>query len=277
VPAGPALVTGASRGLGRALALELARRGFAVHASMREPADGAALLAEARAAGLVLEPTRLDVTRPETIAIPPGLRVLVNNAGADADYLPLEHAPLAEWRRVFETNLFGLVEVTRRALPELRAAGDGVVVNVTSASLHFPMPFFAVYRASKAAVAALSESLAAELAPLGVRVLDVQPGPIATDMLADSDRLPEAAAHAAYRPLAEWVQRARRGMGSNVTSAPDAARAIADAIADPARAGRVTCDPVGAALVAGADAPHAERLRGALAALRAALAPKRSG
>jgi NAD(P)-dependent dehydrogenase (short-subunit alcohol dehydrogenase family) len=251
---GLALVTGASRGLGRALALELARRGLHVVASMRDPAAGAALRDEAHAAGLALELARLDVTRPETIAIPPGLRVLVNNAGADAEYLPLEHAPLEEWRRVFETNLFGLVEVTRRALPELRAAGGGVIANVTSASLHFPMPLFAVYRASKAAVAALSESLAAELVPFGIRVLDVQPGPIATDMLAASHRLPEAAAHAEYRPLAEWAQRARRGKGTNVTSAADAARAIADAIADDTRVGRVTCDPVGAALVVGAVA-----------------------
>jgi NAD(P)-dependent dehydrogenase (short-subunit alcohol dehydrogenase family) len=275
---GPALVTGASRGLGRAVALELAQRGLRVVASMRDPAGPAAaeLAAEARAAGLALELARLDVERPEAIAIPPGLQVLVNNAGADAEYLPVEHAPLAEWRRVFETNLFGLVEVTRRALPELRAAGGGVICNVTSASLCFPMPLFAIYRASKAAVAALGESLAAEVASFAIRVLEVMPGPIATDMLAASTREPEAAAFPAYRPLAEWTHAARGGMDASVTSAPDAARAIADAILDPARAGRVPCDPVGASLLAGADAaPHAARLAGALAALRAALAAKR--
>jgi len=78
---GVALVTGASRGLGRAVALELARRGFEVVASMRDPDAGAALLAEARAESLALRIDRLDVERPETIRVPAGLRVLVNNAG----------------------------------------------------------------------------------------------------------------------------------------------------------------------------------------------------
>jgi NAD(P)-dependent dehydrogenase (short-subunit alcohol dehydrogenase family) len=191
---------------------------------------------------------RLDVTRPETLRAPHGLRVLVNNAGLDGPQLPVEHAPMAAWREVFETNVFGVVEVTRRAIPSLRASGGGVLCNVTSCSLLVPMPFFAVYRASKAAVSALGESLRTELAPFGIRVLEVQPGAIATDMLAESDALPEATAHAPYRTLAETV-RARRTAAVGATPPAEAARAIADAILDDAAPLRVACDPMGRGLL----------------------------
>ena len=267
-PVGPALVTGASRGLGRALALELARRGFDVVASMRDPAAGASLPDEAAGGAGWLRVERLDVARPETIAIPDGLRVLVNNAGVEAPYEPVEHTSLADWRATFETNVFGLVETTRRALPSLRAAGGGVVCNVSSASLLFPMPFFAAYRASKAAVSALSESLATELAEHGVRVVEAMPGPIATDLLAGSDREPEAARHAPYRRLAAWAWRGRRASEAAKTPAAEAARRIVDAILDDAASLRVACDPVSEALLSGADAaPHAERMAGALRAM----------
>jgi NAD(P)-dependent dehydrogenase (short-subunit alcohol dehydrogenase family) len=265
---GVALVTGAGRGLGRALALELAARGFDVLATMRDVAAGAGLAGEAGAAARRVRVAPLDVTRLESFTPPEGLRVLVNNAGVETAYLPVEHAPADAWRGVFETNVFGLVELTRRAIPALRRAGGGAIVNVTSASLLFPMPFYAAYRASKAAVQALGESLSAELRPLGIRVLEVLPGPIETDLLAGSDREPEAAAHAGYAALARWAHAARRGMSGRTTPAREAARRIVDAVLDDASPLRVACDDVGAALVAAADAaPHAARHAGALAAL----------
>jgi NAD(P)-dependent dehydrogenase (short-subunit alcohol dehydrogenase family) len=272
-PEGIALVTGAGRGLGRALARELALRGFDVLATMRDPAAGASLADEAGPAARRIRVAVLDVTRPAEFAPPEGLRVLVNNAGIETDYLPVEHAPLEAWRSVFEANVFGLVELTRRAIPALRRTarareGGGAIVNVTSASLLFPMPFYAAYRASKAAVQALGESLAAELRPLGIRVLEVLPGPIETDLLAGSDREPEAAAHAGYTALARWAHDARRGMSGRTTPAPVAARRIVDAILDDASPLRVACDDVGAALLAAADAaPFAARLAAALEAL----------
>jgi len=250
---GVALVTGASRGLGRATALALAARGFEVVASMRDPAAGATLAAEAAAAGGRLRVERLDVENPESIHIPAGLRVLVNNAGVECAYLPVEHAPLEDWRRVFETNLFGLVEVTRRAIPQLREARAGVICNITSASLLFPMPFYAVYRASKAAVQALGESLQAELRPFGVRVVEVLPGPIATDMLAGSKREPEAAGHPPYRALAAWAYEARKASEALVTPAEEAASRIVDAILDDAGPLRVACDALGEGMLQGAD------------------------
>jgi len=267
-PEGIALVTGASRGLGRAIALELARRGFEVLATMRDARAGTSLAAEAGEHGLRIRVQALDVTKSETILLPERLSVLVNNAGVETAYLPAEHVPQDAWRSVFETNVFGLVELTRRAIPALRAAGSGAIVNVTSASLLFPMPFYGVYRASKAAVQAFGETLAAELAPFRIRVLEVLPGPIETDMLVGSDRAPEAARLAGYGALARWAHGARHGMNGATTPAAEAARRIAEAILDERAPLRVACDDVGQAMIAGADAaPFQLRLLGALGAM----------
>ena len=247
---GIAVVTGAGRGLGRALAWELAQRGFEVVATARRPEAVAELVAEARAAGLGLSGQALDVTRPETVTLPAGLRVVVNNAGLDGPYLPVEHAPLETCRELFETNFFGALEVIRCAVPHLRGAGGGVICNVTSASLLGPVPFFGMYRAGKAALSALGESLRAELAPFGIRVLEILPGPIATDMLAASDRLPEAAAWPDYAPVARRALEGRRGLAGMETPPAEAARAIADAILDDESPLRCACDPLGRGLLA---------------------------
>src|SRR5438093_1078045 len=101
IESGPAVVTGASRGIGRAVALELAARGFNTTATMRNPADGADL------DGVTV--TRLDVLDPRSIDLPDGLRVLVNNAGTESDNLPIEFMPAEMWQKIFATNVFGLV------------------------------------------------------------------------------------------------------------------------------------------------------------------------
>ena len=244
-PSGIALVTGASRGIGRGVALELATRGFEVVATMRDPAAGADLAAEAEAAGATLRVARLDVTDPDTIEIPDGLRVLVNNAGVEAAHPPFEDTPLDLWRRMFETNVFGLIEVTRRAIPALRASGGGVLCNVTSSSIFAPVPFYAPYRSSKAAVSVIGESLRVELAPFAIRVLEIMPGPIDTDMLANSDRPAEAIDHPAYAPMAQRMYDGRvDNIAGMVTSTADAARLIADAVLDDAAPLRVGCDPL---------------------------------
>jgi NAD(P)-dependent dehydrogenase (short-subunit alcohol dehydrogenase family) len=235
-PEGVAVVTGASRGIGRAVAAELAARGFETIATMRNVADGTDLTG--------VQVRHLDVTDPASIDLPVGLRVLVNNAGVESDNLPVEKMPSEAWRALFETNVFGLVEVCKRAVPLMRATGGGVICNITSSSTLAPVPFLGAYRATKAAVTAIGESLAAEVAQFGIRVVEVMPGPIETDMLATSDRPAAAIEHEEYRALAEKMWETRQGVRSSYTPAPEAARHIVDAICDDDGPLRYGCDPL---------------------------------
>jgi len=246
---GNAVVTGASRGIGRAVALELATRGFDVVATMRNPGDGVDLPGIGAEMPGSLKVARADVTHPDTIAIPDEVRVVVNNAALEREHPSFEATPMELWRAMFETNVFGLIEVTRRAIPALRRGGGGVLCNVTSSSILAPVPFFAPYRSSKAAVSALGESLRAELAPFGIRVLEIMPGPIDTDMLAGSARPPEAIVDPDYRPMAERYAAGRAAVEDQKTSTEDAARAIVDAILDDDAPLRVACDPLAIGLL----------------------------
>jgi NAD(P)-dependent dehydrogenase (short-subunit alcohol dehydrogenase family) len=242
---GSAVVTGASRGIGRAVAIELARRGFDVVATMRDVTMG-----EDLPEGITVR--RMDVDDPATIDLPDDLRVLVNNAGVEDDNLPIEVMPLEVWRRLFETNVFGLVSVTSAAIPVLRANGGGVICNVTSSSILAPVPFLGAYRASKAAVSALGESLMAEVAQFGIRVVEIMPGPIETDMLATSDRPAAAIDHEPYRALAETMWDMRQQVRDHYTPAPAAAAAIADAVLDDGGPLRYGCDPLSVQMLAAA-------------------------
>jgi len=246
---GIAVVTGASRGFGRAIAVELARAGFDVMATMRDPAAGVGLPDEARGGAGSITVAGLDVTKPETITLPEGLRVLVNNAGTECAYLPVEAVPMEDWRAVFETNLFGLVEVTRRAVPLMRAGGGGVICNITSSSLAMSVPFYGVYRASKAAVQTMTESLRAEVGQFGIRVVEILPGPVDTDMLAASDRRPEAAACPGYESMAEAMHEGRRGVDEFTTPAATAATAVLEAILADDGPLRWSCDRLGRLLL----------------------------
>jgi NAD(P)-dependent dehydrogenase (short-subunit alcohol dehydrogenase family) len=246
---GIAAVTGASRGIGRAVALELSRRGFDVLATMRDPAAGNDLPAEAAAVGGRLRVTALDVTRPDTIHLPEGLRVLVNNAGTEREHLPLEETPLDDWRDMFETNVFGLVEVTRRAIPLLRAAGGGVICNLGSSSILAPVPFYAAYRASKAAVSALSMTLRAELAPQHIRVVEIMPGPVDTDMLEHSQVTAIEPAGAEYRALADHLNASKSHVAEMTQPVGAAASLIVDAILDDDGPMRYGCDPMSTGMI----------------------------
>ncbi|HEY7947301.1 MAG TPA: SDR family NAD(P)-dependent oxidoreductase, partial [Acidimicrobiales bacterium] len=151
----------------------------------------------------------------------------------------------------FETNLFGLVEVTRRAVPVMRAAGGGVICNITSASLAMSVPFYAVYRASKAAVQTMGESLRAELAPFGIRVVEIMPGPVDTDMLASSARLPEAADCPGYEAMAQSMHEGRTAVDEFITPSAIAATAVLGAILADDGPLRWSCDRLGRQLLAG--------------------------
>ncbi len=266
-PKGTALVTGASRGIGRATALELGLRGFDVVATMRNVEDGEGLAQEADRAGVMLEIAKLDITAADTWAAPDGLRVLVNNAAIELDNNCVEHTAMEDWRTTFETNVFGLIDVTRRAIPSIRRSGGGVICNITSCSTLVPMPFFGVYRASKAAISALGETLRSELAGFGIRVVEIMPGAIETDMLARSQLLPEGAANPGYAELGERV-RANRALAAELTTpARDAAREIVDAILDEAAPLRNPCDPMGSGLLASWRATSDEEMMQPMLAL----------
>jgi len=244
---GSALVTGASRGIGRAIAIELANRGFTTVATMRDPEQGSDL-ADATSGQLSVK--RLDVTDPSTYDVPDDLRVLVNNAGIDSDFLPVEHSDLNDWRNVFETNVVGLVGVTMSAIPTLRANRPGVVCNVTSSSILASVPFYSTYRASKAAVSAFNDSLRVEVAASGIRVVEILPGPINTDMFQLSKVDPVAARYEIYRPMAELAASIRKEMADPQVAPPaDAAALIVDAILADDGPMRYGCDPLSVGLL----------------------------
>ena len=177
------LITGCSSGFGMLAAVEFARRGDAVYASMRDTLKSGPLLDAAKEAGTPVHVTPLDVTNDASvdaavagvIAREGRIDVLVNNAGLGM-HGPVEEAEDEEVQRLFETNVFGLLRVTRAVAPHMRAQRSGAVVNVSSLAGKVSSPFGGVYAATKHAVEALSDALYYELHPFGVRVAVIEPG-----------------------------------------------------------------------------------------------------
>lgn len=178
------LVTGASSGIGEECAVYLGQKGFRVFAAARRIDKMQDLRA---VGGGRITPLALDVTDPGSIAnlmqtiSDEGVTLygLVNNAGA-ALMGPLERVPLDDWRALFEANIFGLVAMTQAVLPQMRAAGQGRIVNIGSLTGRIAQPFQGAYAASKHAVEGLSDSLRRELVPHGIKVSVVRPGAINT-------------------------------------------------------------------------------------------------
>ena len=183
------LITGTSTGIGLATALAFARRGYTVAATMRHPDKAPALAAAAAAEGLPLSIFTMDVDHDASVtegvaavvaALGP-IDVLVNNAGVERNGA-IEDLPLAEFRAVMETNYFGVIRAIQAVLPAMRERRAGCIVNVSSISGRFAVSPMAPYTASKFALEALSECLAQEVKPFGVRVCIVEPGIIDTSM-----------------------------------------------------------------------------------------------
>jgi NAD(P)-dependent dehydrogenase (short-subunit alcohol dehydrogenase family) len=198
-----ALVTGASRGIGRAIALALAGAGASVVPAARTVAALEELAAEVRAGGGAATPVSLDVTDPENVrnAVAEAhgafgrLDVVVNNAGSVPFYGRTEEMELEEWDQAFDVNLRSMFLVCRAAAPLLFENGGGSIVNIGSIDGIRGMRHMAAYCAAKAGVVGLTKALAAEWADRNVRVNCVCPGAVATDMTAAVRDAPEAGFH----------------------------------------------------------------------------------
>jgi NAD(P)-dependent dehydrogenase (short-subunit alcohol dehydrogenase family) len=233
------LVTGCSSGIGRATAERLAARGYTVYASARRVDTIADL--EARGCR-VLE---LDVTDEAsmqaavaTVTEEQGaVGALVNNAGYSQSGA-VEEVPMADVRRQFETNVFGLVRMCQLVLPGMRAQGRGRIVNVSSMGANFTFPGGGFYHATKYAVEAISDALRFEVANFGVHVVIVQPGFIRTQFAAAATDAIDAATpadgpYAAFNAaVAGSTQSVYEGPLARLGGGPDTvARTIERAIA----------------------------------------------
>jgi short-subunit dehydrogenase len=182
------LITGATAGIGRMTALHLAKQGHHVIATGRKLPELAALKTEAGTAHL--DTVALDVTSASSITAAVtavdaltkgrGLDVLVNNAGFGI-LGPTSEIGDSEMRRQYETNVFGLMNVTRAFLPKMIERRAGRVINVSSVGGRITLPYFGVYNSTKYAIESLSDALRYELRPLGVDVAMIEPGIIRTN------------------------------------------------------------------------------------------------
>lgn len=179
------LITGATSGIGRGLALRLAAAGHRVFATGRGQTALDALQTEAARKGLHLETVLLDVTNSASIAAArdevdlrtagKGLDVLINNAGY-ALYGPLEVLKEEDIRAQFETNVFGLLAVTRAFIPHMRKRHAGRIINISSVMGRVSLPYTGAYNATKYSVECFSDTLRSELAPFGIQVVIIEPG-----------------------------------------------------------------------------------------------------
>ncbi|MFC0436593.1 SDR family oxidoreductase [Kutzneria buriramensis] len=175
------LVTGASRGIGRAIAVELADRGHRVVATARRPEALADLPVDQRLALDVTDQAGVDAA----VRAAGEIDVLVSNAGATVR-APLESVPLAAVEELFRLNTFGALRVVQGLLPAMRQRGSGRLVFVSSIQGRMVLPIIAPYGASKWALEAIAEGLALEAGHFGVKVSIVQPGAVATDGAAEA-------------------------------------------------------------------------------------------
>lgn len=180
-----ALVTGATSGIGRASALRLAAEGYAVTATGRRPERLEELKAEIEAAGGECATLCFDVRDEQQVRrmLEPLERVdlLVNNAGLAAGLEHIDRGDTRDWDAMIDTNVKGLLYVTRVVAPKMVAAGGGHIVNIGSIAGTEPYENGAVYCASKHAVHALSQAMRADLLADGVKVTEIRPGMVETE------------------------------------------------------------------------------------------------
>jgi NAD(P)-dependent dehydrogenase (short-subunit alcohol dehydrogenase family) len=236
-----ALVTGANSGIGRATAVKLAAAGHRVYAGMRDTGKAEKLLGLAAADGLEVTPVPMDVTDDASVraAVETAgpVDLLVNNAGIGWN-ATVEDVDIEQARIVFDTNYWGVIRCCQAVLPQMRASGDGHIINVSSIAGRIAALAQTIYSSSKWAVECLSENLAQEVAPFGIRVTVIEPGVTRTAILPKNEGHPEPTAYETqYRRMLQFYQ---KGIEAAVP-----ANAVADtivaAIDDPNPRFRYTC------------------------------------
>jgi len=215
-------LTGASAGMGRLAALQLCERGHEVWGTGRSLPN---LPVHPNFHPVLLDlndVASIESGFAKSLAAAGYFDVLINNAGSGV-FGPLESFSDAQFNAVLETLLLGPLRLIRLALPTMRARDQGLIVNVSSLAGQFPLPFMAPYSLCKAAVSAMSEGLALELAHTGIRVIDVRPGDFKTNFHEATRRIGAELADA-YAPN---LERAWMAIDENMRAAEDPAK-VAD-------------------------------------------------
>ena len=246
------LVTGATDGLGRATAIFFASEGYRVFAAGRDAQKRAALEQLAEEQHMHLETLELDVTSDESAdrAIAEIQRragpvdVLVNNAGIGIAGV-MEEITLADLRKQFETNFFGVVRMTQRVLPAMRQRRHGCIVNMSSIAGLVSNPLMGPYSGSKHALEAISDALRLELASFGIRVILIEPGFIPTNInRAGAELSSRYIGNAAASPYAHvylgFLKSWQKGVASAKSTPEDCAQVILRAVQSPRPHARYT-------------------------------------
>ena len=239
----PVLITGATDGLGRALALLLAERGYRVFAAGRSPEKLAQLESLAREKQFPLESIAIDVCSDDSVdrAIRQvlgkagHLDVLVNNAGVNYT-AAVEDLSMQDWRAQFETNFFGVLRVTRAILPHMRERRSGRILMMSSLSGLVTPPTQGAYSSSKHALEGLSNALRMELYPFGIDVVLIEPGYIITGIQKAAAELskPYMQKGGPYAPLyARFFTSVNDTRAKSRTTPEDCARVMLHAIETP--------------------------------------------
>jgi short-subunit dehydrogenase len=176
------LVTGASSGIGKSIATFLQSKGYSVYGTSRNPKNIESFSFKIIALD-VLKVATIEKAIAHIIEKEGRLDVLINNAGMGITG-PIEDTPTDEMRKVFDTNVFGAIDVMKAVLPQMRKQKSGMILNVTSIAGYMGLPFRGLYSASKGALELITEATSMEVKNLGIQVMNVAPGDFATNIAA---------------------------------------------------------------------------------------------
>src|ERR687891_1414986 len=222
-----AVITGSSRGIGLETALILARNGYTTYATMRSPEKDTSIKEAVQKEGIPVRVIQLDVTddtsvknaRDHILSEVGRIDILVNNAGYGL-VGALEDLSIEEIKSQYETNLFGLIRVIHAVLPTMRKQRSGRIINISSGAGIFGYPGGSAYVSTKFAVEGLSESIAYELEPFGIKVILIEPGFIRTNF-ANAMVIAKKAQDSAS-PYSELMQKTMAGFSELAKNASDA-------------------------------------------------------